>query len=141
MATHVPRLIVLTGGSGVGKTTLIERLKSLGYHTVPEAAMQVISTLNGMLDDGHVGGPGRQLEWRTKHQAAFGDLVGAVATAQGLGAALSATLAGTIIVGAGYAVSFLTLAAIAAVGLALYAMAMPETKPKHPAPKAKGHAA
>ena len=45
------------------------------------------------------------------------------------------------VVGAGYAVSFLTLAAIAAVGLALYAMAMPETKPKHPAPKAKGHAA
>ncbi len=77
----------------------------------------------------------------TKGSGRFNVAQGAVATAQGLGAALSATLAGTIIVGAGYAVSFLTLAAIAAVGLALYAMAMPETKPKHPAPKAKGHAA
>ena len=77
----------------------------------------------------------------TKGSGRFNVAQGAVATAQGLGAALSATLAGTIIVGAGYAVSFLTLAAIAAVGLALYAMAMPETKPKHPAPNAKGHAA
>ena len=34
-----PRLIVLTGGSGVGKTTLIERLAALGYPTVPAAAM------------------------------------------------------------------------------------------------------
>jgi hypothetical protein len=77
----------------------------------------------------------------TKGSGRFNVAQGAVATAQGLGAALSATLAGTIIVGAGYAVSFLTLAAIAAVGLALYAVAMPETKPKHAAPKAKGHAA
>jgi MFS family permease len=53
---------------------------------------------------------------------------GAVATTQGLGAALSATLAGTIIVRAGYSVSFLTLAAIAGVGLLLYVVAMPETR-------------
>ncbi len=53
---------------------------------------------------------------------------GAVATAQGLGAALSASLAGAIIVAAGYSVSFLTLAAIAAVGFVLYLTAMPETK-------------
>ncbi len=53
---------------------------------------------------------------------------GAVATAQGLGASLSATLAGAIIVWAGYSTSFLTLAAIAAVGFVLYLLFMPETK-------------
>lgn len=53
---------------------------------------------------------------------------GAVATTQGLGAALSATLAGSIIVWAGYSVSFLTLSVIAGAGFALYLLAMPETK-------------
>ena len=38
-----PLVVVLTGGSGVGKTTLIDRLASLGFSTVPEAAMQVIT--------------------------------------------------------------------------------------------------
>ncbi len=41
---------------------------------------------------------------------------GAVATAQGLGAALSASLAGLIIVSAGYSTAFLVLAGIAALG-------------------------
>ncbi len=53
---------------------------------------------------------------------------GAVATTQGLGAALSASLAGSVIVWAGYSVSFLALAAIAVAGLLLYLVAMPETK-------------
>ncbi len=53
---------------------------------------------------------------------------GAVATAQGIGAAISASLAGTIIVGAGYSAAFLTLAAVALAGLALYVLAMPETR-------------
>ena len=48
-------------------------------------------------------------------------------TAQELGAALSASLAGAIIVAAGYSVSFLALAAIAAIGFVLYLTAMPET--------------
>ena len=65
----------------------------------------------------------------TKGTGRFNVSQGAVATAQGLGAALSASLAGTIIVGAGYAAGFLTLAGIAGAGLALYALAMPETKP------------
>lgn len=65
----------------------------------------------------------------TKGTGRFNVSQGAVATAQGLGAALSATLAGTIIVWAGYGASFLTLAGIAGVGLGLYAVAMPETKP------------
>ncbi len=53
---------------------------------------------------------------------------GAVATTQGLGAALSATLAGVIIVSAGYATAFLVLAAIAVLGFLIYLLAMPETR-------------
>jgi MFS family permease len=64
----------------------------------------------------------------TKGLGRFNVSQGAVATAQGLGAALSASLAGAIIVAAGYSVSFLTLAAIAAGGFVLYLIAMPETK-------------
>ncbi|KQN31444.1 MFS transporter [Sphingomonas sp. Leaf34] len=66
----------------------------------------------------------------TKGTGRFNVSQGAVASAQGLGAALSATLAGAIIVWAGYTASFLTLATIAALGLGLYVVAMPETKEK-----------
>lgn len=52
---------------------------------------------------------------------------GAVATTQGLGASLSATLAGVIIVSAGFSAAFLALGAIAVVGFAIYALLMPET--------------
>lgn len=55
---------------------------------------------------------------------------GAVATVQGIGASLSATLAGWIIVTAGYDAGFLTLSAIAAAGFFLYLVGMPETKRK-----------
>jgi len=68
----------------------------------------------------------------TRGSGRFNVSQGAVATVQGLGAALSATLAGTIIVSAGYAAGFLTLAAIAAVGFVLYLVAMPETKGHQP---------
>ncbi|WP_019517598.1 MFS transporter [Sphingomonas sp. Mn802worker] len=64
----------------------------------------------------------------TKGSGRFNVSQGAVATTQRLGAALSASLAGAIIVWAGYSASFLTLAAIAAVGFSLYLVAMPETK-------------
>lgn len=52
---------------------------------------------------------------------------GAIATATGLGAALSTGVAGVIVVQAGYSAAFLFLAAVAAIGLALFAMMMPET--------------
>jgi MFS family permease len=55
---------------------------------------------------------------------------GAIATAAGLGGALSAAVAGFIVVGAGYSAAFLFLAAIAAVGLGLFVAAMPETGPR-----------
>ena len=53
---------------------------------------------------------------------------GAIITAQGIGAALSTTLAGIVVVQAGYSAAFLTLAGVASVGLALYFFVMPETE-------------
>jgi len=64
----------------------------------------------------------------TRGSGRFNAAQGAVATAQGLGAALSATIAGIIIVYAGYSAAFLTLAGIAAAGCLLFAFAMPETR-------------
>jgi MFS family permease len=53
---------------------------------------------------------------------------GAVQAAQGVGAALSTTVAGLIVTFVGYSAAFLALAAIAALGLVLFSLAMPETK-------------
>ncbi|MFZ2998448.1 MFS transporter [Sphingobium sp.] len=64
----------------------------------------------------------------TRSTGRFNISQGAVATTQGLGAAISANLAGVLIVWAGYSVMFLTLAAIAAIGFVTYWVAMPETK-------------
>ncbi|KQN40426.1 MFS transporter [Sphingomonas sp. Leaf407] len=63
----------------------------------------------------------------TKGSGRFNVSQGVVSSVFGLGAALSATLAGSIIVWAGYSAGFLTLAGIAAVGFVLYLIAMPET--------------
>ncbi|WP_038386159.1 MFS transporter, partial [Bradyrhizobium elkanii] len=52
---------------------------------------------------------------------------GAIATATGLGAALSTAVAGFIIVHAGYRAAFLFLAAVACAGLIGYCALMPET--------------
>ncbi|GJE43186.1 MFS transporter [Methylobacterium soli] len=64
----------------------------------------------------------------TRGTGRFNVAQGAVATAQGIGASFSATLAGVIIVGAGFSVAFLSLAVIAAVGFAGYLLLMPETR-------------
>jgi MFS family permease len=53
---------------------------------------------------------------------------GMVATIQGIGAALSHSVAGFIVVTAGYDVTFLTLAAIACTAFALCLVSMPETR-------------
>ncbi|MEH3047103.1 MFS transporter [Sphingomonas adhaesiva] len=63
----------------------------------------------------------------TRGSGRFNVAQGAVATVQGLGGALSASLAGWLIVTGGYDLAFLTLAVIAGAGLALYVVAMPET--------------
>lgn len=52
---------------------------------------------------------------------------GAVITAQSIGAALSTTLAGLVVVNAGYSAAFLTLGAVAAAGVAVCWFALPET--------------
>jgi MFS family permease len=52
---------------------------------------------------------------------------GAILTAQGIGAALSTTLAGVVVVHAGYSAAFLTLAGVALVGALLFFFGMPET--------------
>ena len=53
---------------------------------------------------------------------------GAIITAQSIGAALSTTIAGVVVVKAGYAAAFLTLGAVAAVGFAVCWFALPETR-------------
>jgi MFS family permease len=52
---------------------------------------------------------------------------GAVATMQGIGASLSNTVAGVIVVKAGYSAAFLTLAGIALAAFMVFLLAMPET--------------
>lgn len=53
---------------------------------------------------------------------------GAVITAQSIGAALSTTLAGFVVVGAGYSAAFITLGAVAAIGAVVCLLAFPETR-------------
>lgn len=61
---------------------------------------------------------------------------GAATTMQGIGAALSTTLAGAIIVLGGYDLAFLALAAIAVLALILFFVAVPETGPATLVPSA-----
>lgn len=53
---------------------------------------------------------------------------GAVITAQSIGAALSTTLAGFVVIGVGYGAAFLALGAVAAVGAIICLLALPETR-------------
>ncbi|MCE4225446.1 MFS transporter [Methylobacterium sp. C25] len=64
----------------------------------------------------------------TRGTGRFNVAQGAVATAQGVGASFSATLAGVIIVAAGFSTAFLVLAAISAAGFVVYLTLMPETR-------------
>jgi MFS family permease len=54
---------------------------------------------------------------------------GAVATVQGIGASTSGLVAGEIVDHFGYTAAFLTSSATAAIALAVFALAMPETAP------------
>jgi len=66
----------------------------------------------------------------TRGSGRFNVSQGAIATAQGIGAALSTAVAGVIVVQFGYGAAFLALAGIAAATLALFWWAMPETTPR-----------
>lgn len=57
--------VVVTGGPGSGKTTLVEALGRRGFATVPEAALQVIAAINA------VRGVEGQKEWRRRFRGAF----------------------------------------------------------------------
>jgi MFS family permease len=58
--------------------------------------------------------------------------VGAVATAQGIGAASSGLAAGLIVDHFGYSAAFLAASAVASAALLVLAWLMPETKPNTP---------
>lgn len=62
-------IVVVTGGPGSGKTTLVEAFSHLGYPTVPEAAIAVIAELNERL------GVEEQKTWRRTHRQEFQELV------------------------------------------------------------------
>lgn len=65
---------------------------------------------------------------------------GAVIAAQSIGAALSTTLAGFVVVGAGYSAAFITLGAVAAIGAVICLLAFPETRQiadRSPRPRGK----
>ena len=64
----------------------------------------------------------------TRGTGRFNVSLGAVATAQGIGASLSNIAAGYVTVQAGYNAAFLVLAGIAAAGGLLFWLAMPETR-------------
>jgi MFS family permease len=55
---------------------------------------------------------------------------GAIITAQSIGAALSTTLAGLVVVKAGYSAAFLVLGAVATIGFVVCSIALPETRKK-----------
>lgn len=59
-------------------------------------------------------------------------------TAQGIGAALSTTVAGLVTALFGYSAAFLTLAGCAAAGVILFLLAMPETATKQDRVTSKG---
>jgi predicted ATPase len=61
--------VVVTGGPGSGKTTLVEALGRRGFATVPEAAISVIEDLNAR----H--GVEGQKAWRASHRTEFQELV------------------------------------------------------------------
>ena len=63
----------------------------------------------------------------TRGTGRFNVSQGAIATAAGLGGALSTAVAGLIVVQAGYSAAFLFLAAVAGAGLIGFTAMMPET--------------
>jgi len=65
----------------------------------------------------------------TRGSGHFNVSQGAIATAAGIGGALSTAAAGLIVVAAGYSAAFIALAGVAGAGLLLFLILMPETRP------------
>lgn len=68
----------------------------------------------------------------TRGSGHFAAAQGAVGTVHAIGGITSGALAGLFVVRAGYDAAFLTLAMVAALGAALFWLAMPETRPAPP---------
>jgi len=66
----------------------------------------------------------------TKRTGRFNFTQGALATATGVGAGASNLMAGFVVQAAGFDAGFVTLAAVAGVGLLFFTLAMPETRAK-----------
>jgi predicted MFS family arabinose efflux permease len=64
----------------------------------------------------------------TRGSGHFAAAQGVVGTVHGLGGVMSMALSGVLVVHAGYDAAFLTLAAVAALGAALFWLTMPETR-------------
>jgi predicted ATPase len=79
------RFIVITGGPGSGKTSLVNYLATLGYGTVPEAAIQIIDELSSRY------GVAGQVNWRREQPDEFQRLV----------ARRQAALEGSVLAGTG----------------------------------------
>jgi predicted ATPase len=69
MTAERSRRIVLTGGPGSGKTSLVEHYRTAGHATVPEAALQIIQELTRTM------GLAPQRRWRQKHVIEFQRLI------------------------------------------------------------------
>ncbi|WZO98551.1 MFS transporter [Isosphaeraceae bacterium EP7] len=67
----------------------------------------------------------------TRGTGRFNLMQGALATATGLGSALSNVITGYVVTSFGFNAGFLVLAGIAASALAFFGLAMPETRPGH----------
>jgi len=63
------RRVVLTGGPGSGKTSLVEHYQKAGHAIVPEAALQIIQELTRTM------GLAAQRRWRQKHVIEFQRLI------------------------------------------------------------------
>ncbi len=74
----------------------------------------------------------------TRGSGHFAAAQGAVGTVHGIGGVISTALAGQLVVRAGYDAAFLSLAAVAALGAALFWLAMPETRGATAADQAGG---
>jgi predicted ATPase len=61
--------IVITGGPGSGKTTLIQVLRELGYPTVSESALVIIDQLNSLM------GVKAQMDWRALNKDLFQEYI------------------------------------------------------------------
>jgi predicted MFS family arabinose efflux permease len=139
----VTQLVITVSAAWVGKTAAAKGRKPLlllGYgvlpvrgvlYTLTQAAPMLIAIqiLDGVANAIFGIVSILVIKDRTHGTGRFNLAAGALATMVGIGAALSATLGGTLIQRSGYRASFLGLAGIALIAFVLLWIAIPETLP------------